>query len=163
MWYGEQGCRCSCGTHVREIDMPASHGAYIRDKAMMNQTDCKVGLEQNIPPFGACKSKTKGEADIQIEDTKDLVPSVDENGNPIKPSFPIEGKLCEPQLAERWFDTQDTMLVDGQPALTVKSTITCKYGGIILEQPVRLRGKMPLVSGRNGDLREDNLRGSFCL
>ena len=131
--YVVRGARmcCSCGTHVRKIDMPASHGAYIRDKAMMNQTDCKVGLEQNIPPFGACRSKAKGGADIQIEDAKDLVPSVDENGNPIKLSLPIEGKLCEPQLAERWLDTQDTMLVDGQPALTVKSAITCKYGGII--------------------------------
>ena len=26
---------CSCGTHTRKLDMPASHGSYIRDKAMI--------------------------------------------------------------------------------------------------------------------------------
>ena len=30
---------CSCGTHMRKLDMPVSHGSYIRDQAMMNKTD----------------------------------------------------------------------------------------------------------------------------
>lgn len=122
---------CSCGTHMRKLDMPVAHGSFIRDKAMMNKKDCKVGIDQNIPPFGACWSETKDGIDIKIEDTKDLVPFTDENGNPMEIPLPIEGKLCEPKLAKEWADAQEKTLVDGEPALTVKCTITCKYGGVI--------------------------------
>ena len=122
---------CSCGTHTRKLDMPASHGSYIRDKAMMNRTDCKVGIDKNIPPFGACRSETKDGIDIKIEDTKDLLQVTDEDGNPVEVPLPIEGKLCEPELSKEWADAQEETLVDGEPALTVKCTITCKYGGVI--------------------------------
>ena len=122
---------CSCGTHTRKLDMPASHGSYIRDKAMMNRTDCKVGIDKNIPPFGACRSETKDGIDIKIEDTKDLLQVTDEDGNPVEIPLPLEGKLCAPELAKEWADAQEETLVDGEPALTVKCTITCKYGGVI--------------------------------
>ena len=122
---------CSCGTHTRKLDMPASHGSYIRDKAMINRTDCKVVIDKNIPPFGACRSETKDGIDIKIEDTKDLLQVTDEDGNPVEIPLPIEGKLCEPELAKEWADAQEETLVDGEPALTVKCTITCKYGGVI--------------------------------
>ena len=122
---------CSCGTHTRKLDMPASHGSYIRDKAMMNRTDCKVGIDKNIPPFWACRSETKDGIDIKIEDTKDLLQVTDEDGNPVEVPMPIEGILCEPELAKEWADAQEETLVDGEPALTIKCTITCKYGGVI--------------------------------
>lgn len=98
---------------------------------MMNRTDCKVGIDKNIPPFGACRSETKDGIDIKIEDTKDLLQVTDEDGNPVEIPLPIEGKLCEPELAKEWADAQEETLVDGEPALTVKCTITCKYGGVI--------------------------------
>lgn len=91
---------CSCGTHTRKLDMPASHGSYIRDKAMMNRTDCKVGIDKNIPPFGACRSETKDGIDIKIEDTKDLLQVTDEDGNPVEVPLPIEGKLCESRISK---------------------------------------------------------------
>lgn len=122
---------CSCGTHMRKLDMPVSHGSFIRDKAMMNTTDCMVGIDQNIPPFGACWSETKDGIDIKIEDTKDLFPFTDENGESIDIPLPIEGKLCEPKLSNEWSDGQEKTLVDGKSALTVKCTITCSYGGTI--------------------------------
>lgn len=122
---------CTCGSHVRKLDMPVSHGSYIRGKAMMNEKDCKVGIEQNIPPFGACFSENKAGIDIEINDAKDLVPYTDENGNPVEIQLPIEGKLCEPKLAAQWQEAQEDTLVDGQPALKVNCSITCSYGGTI--------------------------------
>ncbi len=122
---------CECGTHMRKLDLPVSHGSYIRDKAMMNNEDCKVGLDQNIPPFGACRSDKKDGIDIKIEDAKDLLPIADENGNPVEIPMPVEGKLCEPRLEARWAEAQEKTLVDGKPALTVKCTIACSYGGTI--------------------------------
>ena len=122
---------CTCGTHMRKLDMPVSHGSFIRDKAMMNNADCKVGIDQNVPPFGACHSETKDGIDIKIEDSKDLVPLTDEEGNEVPVTMPIEGKLCEPKLDSIWAEAQENTLVDGKPALTVKCTITCSYGGTI--------------------------------
>ena len=131
--YAVRGAKiyCTCGSHIRRLDMPASHGAYIRDKAMMNETDCKVGIDQNIPPFGACFSENKDGIDIKINDATDLMPYADENGNPVEPQLPIEGKLCEPKLAEQWQGAQEDTLVDGKPALKVDCCITCSYGGTI--------------------------------
>lgn len=131
--YVVRGARiyCTCGSHIRKLDMPASHGSYIRDKAMMNACDCKVGIDQNIPPFGACRSQSKDGIDIKIEDARDLLPVTDENGNPVEIPMPVEGKLCEPKLCAKWLDAQEETLVGGKPAITVNSTITCSYGGVI--------------------------------
>lgn len=122
---------CTCGTHVRRLDMPKSHGSYVRDKAMLNKDDCKVGIDQNIPPFGACQSAENNEIEIKIEDTRDLFPFTDENGNPIEMPIPIEGRLCVPKLASEWMDAYEGTLVDGKPALRANCTITCAYGGTI--------------------------------
>lgn len=122
---------CTCGSHMRKLDMPASHGAYIRDKAMMNKADCKVGIDQNIPPFGACISEENDQIEIKIEDATDVLPLFDEEGNPVERPMPIEGRLCCPKLGDVWLDAQEDTLVDGKPALTVKCTITCSYGGTI--------------------------------
>lgn len=111
--------------------MPASHGSKIREKAMLHDQDCKVGIDQNIPPFGACYSPENGEIKIEIHDAKDLVPMVDENGNLIEASLPIVGTLCVPQLGDKWLDAREETLVDGKPAITVQCTIACKYGGVI--------------------------------
>ena len=122
---------CTCGSHFRRLDMPASHGSYIRDKAMLNEKDCKVGIDQNIPPFGACFSENKDGIDIKINDAKDVMTYTDENGNPVETQLPIEGKLCEPKLAAQWQGAQEDTLVDGKPALNVNCSITCSYGGTI--------------------------------
>lgn len=131
--YVVRGARiyCNCGTHIRKLDMPASHGSKIRDKAMLHEQDCKVGLDQNIPPFGACHSEENQEIKIEIDDARDLVPLADENGNPVEAPLPIQGKLCVPKLGAKWLKTQTETLVDGKPALTVQCTIACAYGGII--------------------------------
>ncbi len=111
---------CTCGSHVRRLDMPKSHGCYIRDKAMMNNADCVVGLTQNIAPFGACTSPANQGADVIIADLTDLVPGK-----------PPAGKMCAPVLAGQWLGAQSKTLVDGKPALTTQCVIVCSLGGII--------------------------------
>lgn len=96
------GIRCTCGSQTGKLDMPSSHGSYIRDKAMMNQGDCKAGLDKNIPPFGSCSSPAKG-----------------------------MDKTCMPMLATEWLNVKEDTLVDGKPALTTDSMIVCGFGGII--------------------------------
>jgi len=131
--YVVRGARiyCTYGTHIRRLDMPVGHGAYIREIPMMHELDCEVGLDKNIAPFGACRSPASTNVDIIIEDAEDAMPIQDENGNNVMPPMPLEGKLCEPEPGDKWLDAQDDTLVDGVPAITVNCTIACRLDGII--------------------------------
>lgn len=123
---------CDMGTHIRRLDMPASHGSYIKDKPMMHEKDCKIGLDQNIPPFGACYSESNEGPNIEIAvaNPEDLLPAeVMEDGAWIPPEMPLKGKLCTPVLPDQWWDTHEETLVDGEHALTVASFITCSSCG----------------------------------
>lgn len=44
---------CSEGTLPSSLNLPQSHGVYIKDKPLMNVTDCVA--EKNIGLFGFCK------------------------------------------------------------------------------------------------------------
>lgn len=125
---------CDKGTHIRRLDMPVAHGSYIRDKPMMNEKDSKVGLDQNIAPFGACSSENNENIKIEIATAKmeDLLPAaVAEDGSWVMPDLPLKGRLCVPKLCARWQEAHAETLVDGKPALTVASSITCSCGGVI--------------------------------
>lgn len=135
-YYVVRGAKIYCdhGTHIRRLDMPVAHGSYIRDKPMMNEMDCKVGLDQNIAPFGACYSETNENPKIEIAEAnmEDLMPAaVQEDGTWVMPELPLKGKLCKPVLSSRWQETFEETRVDGKPALTVNSLITCSCGGVI--------------------------------
>jgi len=133
--YVVRGARfyCTYGSHIRRIDMPVCHGSYIREKPMMHKFDSKVGLDANIPPFGACTSPGNQGQEIIIPSASadDLVPFLDENGNSFIPPMPLAGRLCVPTLGQVWCDTYYDTLVDKVPALTVNSTIACCFGGVI--------------------------------
>ena len=63
---------CTCGSHTRKLDMPVSHGSYIRDKAMLNNEDCKVGnpMEVELPIAGKlCEPKITTKWQGAQEDT----------------------------------------------------------------------------------------------
>jgi len=111
--------------------MPVCHGSYIREKPMMHEKDCKVGLNANIAPFGACFSPGNTNKKIIINDAQRAMPAgFDDNDNPIPQPMPIEGgRLCVPMLGDKWCDAKEDTLVDGVPALTVECTLTCSIGG----------------------------------
>ena len=117
---------CAYGSHFRKLDMPVAHGSYIRGKPMMNELDCKVGLDANIAPFGACMAPDNPNVNIEISDATNALP-IDENGSP--PALPISGKLCTPLLGEKWCDAKEDVLVDGVAALMVNCTLACEIGG----------------------------------
>lgn len=122
---------CAYGSHIRQLDMPVAHGAYIRDKPMMNEKDCEVGLDANIAPFGACQSPDNPNKKIEINDGTNAmqVPTDESCENFAPPSLPIQGRLCTPMLGEKWCDAKEDTLVDGLPALTTNCTLACCYGG----------------------------------
>lgn len=107
---------CDCGSHMRKLNLPVSHGSFVGDKPMMHERDCKV--EENISSFGICYSEKN-----QSGETIYLI-SMDNQQ--------IQGKPCCPELlGDTWTKTKSKVKVDGESALTTDSEMYCKLGGII--------------------------------
>ncbi len=106
--------RCSCGSHKRKINLPASHGAFVKTKPMMNEDDYK---SVNVPSFGVCSSSANpSSAKVYL---------VAENGGQ------VEGKPCKPMLMQPWMNTMEKTRVENKPALTTSSCHMCMYKGSI--------------------------------
>jgi len=120
---------CSFGSHFRKLDMPVCHGSYIREKPMMHEMDCMLGV--NVMPFGACTSPAMQGPLIMISDPDGIMPVPDDNGVLVMPQMPAVGRLCAPALIGKWMDAYDETLVDGTPALRINCTLSCVFGGII--------------------------------
>ena len=125
------GIFCTYGSHLRRLDMPVCHGVYIRGKPVMNEQDCKVGLDANIPSFGACQAPGNPNQQIIIKDPTGMMPIVGKNGEPSAPTMPVTGALCTPILGEKWLNAYKDTLIDGVPALRTNCSIACIYQGVI--------------------------------
>ena len=131
--YVVRGARISCtwGSHSSRLDMPACHGAYIREKPMMHEKDCRVGIEANIAPFGACFSPQNPNPEVIIYEAANLMPVYKGDGASALPALPVIGKLCQPMLGNKWLDAHEDTLVDGVAALRTNCTLACLYQGVI--------------------------------
>jgi hypothetical protein len=137
---------CEYGTHHRRLNLPWSHGVYIKDKehCLMNAADCAPGEGQgyNIPPFGICQAPgfpRDGKKPILLK-TETVNPLTgetyrDANGRSIKFEDNVKGCRCEAIFEKNmWQNTHSKTLVclKGEtpyPALTTGSFLYCKYGG----------------------------------
>ena len=88
---------CPFGSCLRKINLPVSHGSYIKKDPVMTKKD--TATELNVGSFGIC--------------TKLQAP-------------------CVPSLPGEWDNTKDDNLINGEPALTVESKVTCFFGGTIV-------------------------------
>ena len=109
--------KCSCGSHKRKLNLPESHGVYIGENPIVNQTDCRVGDHANIPAFGVCESagnpcrKSLGEtlrdglvsslipgsgAVITARDEMEKILLVKEDGTNVR------GYPCTPCIVSNW-------------------------------------------------------------
>jgi len=126
---------CTYGTHIRKLDMALTHGAFIRDKPMLNEQDCRGGVEENIAPFGICRSESNKGLSIEISEAEleDLVPiGVSIDGRAVVPDLPLHGRKCILDgIGQKWEDAHEEVIVGNKPALTMKCTLSCSFGGII--------------------------------
>jgi hypothetical protein len=137
---------CEYGTHHRRLNLPRSHGVYIKDKehCLMNAADCKPGEGQgyNIPPFGICQAPDfpRGGKETILLKTETVNPLTGEtyrdvNGRTMKFEDNVKGCRCEAIFENNmWQNTHSKTLVclKGEtpyPALTTGSFLYCKYGG----------------------------------
>ena len=112
--------KCSCGSNSRKINLPVSHGSYVKyeecgtEKPILNADD---NTKENISYFGVCEHGKEDE----------LIDVIDDNGTLI-----CSKKKCKLEIDNcKWMVTKDDYLVDGKPALTTDSLMFTNCGGII--------------------------------
>jgi len=158
--------RCDKGTHIRKLNIPKDHAAYITREPMIHKLDCVPSDKENITTFGVCESDdiynlSPRPPTITLQRRKynehngDLMDSEEDLGN-------VRGPACTPTIVGTWMRTHnDTRIVDngdkdptdkdkdnddptkGYPAATTESFLVCYCGGFI----------SPVSCGQNFDLR----------
>ncbi len=96
-------CKCTCGTMENYLSTDKGHGALFGGNPLMNANDHVVGT--NITHFGECAILT-----------------AKANGFPTK---------CKPLLPTPWINVNKSYLIEGAPALTMDSLLTCYHFGVI--------------------------------
>lgn len=138
---------CRNGSHDRRLNLPLCHGVYSTEHPLITRLDCLPGDDQNIPTFGVCKSKKNPSKEKIVLES--YVP-VDVNGERQgEADGTVKGKPCVPVIVGTWLLTEDqNRIVDngqkdpgdrgmgrakaqGQPMVSMKSFLVCKYGGLI--------------------------------
>lgn len=128
--------------------IPTSHGEFIQKKAQLNVADCKPNT--NIVSFKVCQStenpavreaakKVLEKAQDRSKGFFDRVMDLFSKPKEIKVDE-IDDELVSQCAAEckcwfdgdaTWIDGEETVLVDGKPALLGRCTAMCGYGGQI--------------------------------
>lgn len=124
---------CSYGTQPNYLNVKQDHGIIYSicgedgGKSLcplMNANDHIPG--ENLTHFGRCKSPQNqvfgGDRQFHVGDLLDGIGKFF-GGN--------EGYLCEPMTELAWKDTSDQNYIEGAPAITEESKLTCFYGGVI--------------------------------
>lgn len=138
---------CRNGSHDRRLNLPRCHGVHSTEHPLITRLDCLPGDDQNIPTFGVCSSgKNPSKEKITLES---YVPVDVDGKRQGEADSTVSGKPCVPVIVGTWLLTQDeTRIVDngekdpddrklgraqakGQPMVTMKSFLVCKYGGLI--------------------------------
>ena len=143
--YVVRGARlfCSCGSHERKLNVFKDHAVYTESFPMVHELDKE--LEKNITFFGVCSS---GDPLLSSKNVKLVMITYDQEGNPIEDV--VSGTMCVPFIIGDWRDTkQNVKIIDngdkdssdkdkyredsgkGYKAVTTKSFLICRYGGII--------------------------------
>ncbi len=116
---------CDFGSHARKLNLPLSHGIYIKEKAQILEDDCIV--DDNISYFGVCTCETPP------CDTETV--TLQKYGDAGKDGATITGCKCCPEIIGKWRDCMERNMYAGNvKTVTTESYLVCKHGGLI--QPV---------------------------
>ena len=103
---------CDMGSHKRRLNLPQSHGVYINNNPLINDSDCTL---DNISYFGVCASQTPPKNAVSVCLVKQEGESKGQT---------VTGSKCCPNIVGKWNN------VHGQ-TVTTDSYLICNCGGII--------------------------------
>lgn len=130
--------RCSHGSIDNYINIPTDHGVVAGEdqQPLLNANDHIAG--ENVIHFGNCDSDENPERVFR----KALVGGLLGGGllgglvSDLLEKTGIMSFKCTPKTDEVWEETNDRNILDGAPALLMKSCLTCRYGGNITLVPL---------------------------
>lgn len=130
--------RCSHGSIDNYINIPTDHGVLAGEdqQPLLNANDHIAG--KNVIHFGNCDSDENPERVFR----KALVGGLLGGGllgglaSDLLEKTGIMSFKCTPKTDEVWEETNDRNILDGAPALLMKSCLTCRYGGNITLVPL---------------------------
>lgn len=147
---------CSCGSHIRMLNLPECHGVYIGENPMVHENDCVQGIDRqgNISWFGICRSERSQE----LPGKKVCYELTEENSADGTIGETEPGKKCQPIIVGVWQDVYDKTRIAERledeterekqySTLTTGSFLVCNYGGII----------QPVTSGQEYEMQEEDL------
>lgn len=117
--------KCSCGSHLRRLNLPQCHGVYVKGHPVIQENDKEP--EKNISYFGVCSKATS-------EDSEEVLLVYSEIDRQYNPSLSedIQGYRCTPQIPHNWMSKKkDTYITKDFSAATTESYLFCTMGGII--------------------------------
>lgn len=134
---------CSFAVRPSRVQIPISHGAYIHGIDQLNVGDSKPII--NIQTFGVCTSpanpSVQAAAAAIMAEVKERKKGFIEKVMDIFCKSPEEeagadlvkscAGVCTPLIFMPWIDGKEDVLIDGEPALLGRCTLTCGYDGAI--------------------------------
>lgn len=123
---------CSKGTIANYLNVKEDHGVVWfsvdengeagEENPLMNANDHEGDV--NLMCFGTCKAESNKVFGEDAKRAFHVGSIIDALG----------GYKCTPYCSCAWEKTQENVLLDGAPAITADSSVTCYYGGTIMMQ-----------------------------
>lgn len=138
--------RCTHGSIDNYINLPTDHGVLAGEdqEPLLNANDHLAG--KHIIHFGKCDSDENPERMFRKGLVGGLLGGL--VGGPLAGAL-VGGLMsdaleklgimsfdCKPKTDEVWEETNDRNILEGAPAVLMKSCLTCRYGGIITLVPL---------------------------
>ena len=122
--------KCSCGSKdfKQNLNLPLDHGVAFQgdDSPLMTANDHVAN--EHILSFGRCSSPINPGGTAESVLAGMIVPVI---GLGALLGKMVAGCKCEPMTLVPWINVDEDYFIDGAPALTIKSKLSCFYGGVI--------------------------------
>lgn len=132
---------CDCGTMANYLNVKEDHGVVWfstdengepgEENPLMNANDHEGDV--NLMCFGKCKSESNKVFGEGAKRNFHIGSLMDALGSTLGFS---EGYKCTPYCSRAWEETENNVWLDGAPAITADSYVTCYYGGTIRMQQI---------------------------
>lgn len=145
--------KCDCGNMENYLNVKEDHGVIwyacdaegnvCEERPLMNANDHEGDV--NLMNFGRCHAESNkifgGKRTFNVGSLLDGIgyawnSTLESLPEPLQTIARVgtatdgcDGYLCTPYFSQPWLNVKENVILDGAPAITGESTVTCYYGG----------------------------------